>query len=90
MKTFLLLVWSVTFTTNISQQGDSGGPLTYKSGGQHILIGATSWGRGCAQDGMYGVYASISYFRKWIEKKMKKMGSPQYCISGPDAYKRKL
>ena len=25
-------------------QGDSGGPLTYESNGQHILIGATSFG----------------------------------------------
>ena len=30
-------------------QGDSGGPLTYKSSGQHILIGEVSFGNGCAQ-----------------------------------------
>ena len=30
-------------------QGDSGGPLTYNSNGQHILIGETSFGNGCAQ-----------------------------------------
>ena len=27
-------------------QGDSGGPLTYESNGQHILIGASSFGIG--------------------------------------------
>ena len=30
-------------------QGDSGGPLTYKSSGQHILIGEVSFGSGCAR-----------------------------------------
>ena len=63
-------------------QGDSGGPLTYKRGGQHILIGDTSWGAGCARDGKYGVYGRISFFREWIEGKMS---SPTYCGSGPDA-----
>ena len=30
-------------------KGDSGGPLSYESNGQHILIGATSFGLlGCA------------------------------------------
>jgi len=62
--------------------GDSGGPLTYKSRSQHVLIGATSWGDGCAAEGKYGVYARISYFREWIEGKMS---SPTYCGSGPDA-----
>jgi len=37
-------------------QGDSGGPLV--AGGK--LIGATSWGRGCAAAGYPGVYARIA------------------------------
>ncbi|WP_158890940.1 S1 family peptidase [Amycolatopsis anabasis] len=36
-------------------QGDSGGPMV--AGGK--LIGATSWGRGCAQAGYPGVYARV-------------------------------
>ena len=62
-------------------QADSGGPLTYKSRKQHVLIGATSWGLGCAIEGEYGKYSRISYYRDWIEGKMR---SPTYCGSGPD------
>jgi trypsin len=39
-------------------QGDSGGPLV--AGGK--LIGATSWGRGCALAGYPGVYARIASY----------------------------
>ena len=67
-------------------KGDSGGPLTYKSGDQHVLIGDGSWGmgwdEGCGDEGKYGVYGRISFFREWIEGKMS---SPKYCGSGPDA-----
>ena len=63
-------------------QGDSGGPLTYNSNGQHILIGETSFGNGCAQEGYYGVYGRISYYRSRLEGQMT---SPRYCPSGPNA-----
>jgi secreted trypsin-like serine protease len=43
-------------------QGDSGGPLVY--GGK--LIGATSWGRGCAAAGYPGVYARIAPYNSVI------------------------
>jgi trypsin len=43
-------------------QGDSGGPLVY--GGK--LIGATSWGRGCAGAGYPGVYARIASYNAVI------------------------
>jgi len=63
-----------------SCNGDSGGPLSYKSGTQHVLIGAVSHGTKCGEG--YGVYARISYYRTWIEGKMS---SPKYCSSGADA-----
>lgn len=37
-------------------QGDSGGPLTRNN----ELLGVTSWGRGCAMQNFYGVYARVS------------------------------
>ena len=43
-------------------QGDSGGPLV--AGGK--LIGATSWGRGCASAGYPGVYARIATYYSTI------------------------
>ena len=44
-------------------QGDSGGPVTLN--GQ--LVGATSWGYGCAQAKYPGLYTDVAMFRNWIE-----------------------
>lgn len=48
-------------------QGDSGGPLFVESNGSYKLIGITSWGRGCARPGKYGVYTRVSKYIDWIE-----------------------
>ena len=45
-------------------QGDSGGPVT--QGG--MVIGATSWGFGCAYPNYPGVYTDIAQFRDWVEE----------------------
>ena len=39
-------------------QGDTGGPL-FIAGGQVRLVGATSWGSGCAQPNKPGIYAEV-------------------------------
>jgi hypothetical protein len=48
--------------------GDSGGPLIKKGANIYddTLVGLVSWGRGCAEDGIPGVYSRISYFYDWI------------------------
>jgi len=48
--------------------GDSGGPMIMKGNGveEDRLVGVVSWGRGCADDGVPGVYSRISYFYDWI------------------------
>ena len=50
-------------------QGDSGGPLFGRAAdGALRVVGATSWGAGCAQEGYPGVYARVAdtKLREWI------------------------
>src|SRR3954465_9140067 len=49
-------------------QGDSGGPLFGGSAGALKLVGATSFGEGCAEAGKPGVYARVAdtALRTWI------------------------
>ncbi|XP_072933686.1 transmembrane protease serine 9-like [Epargyreus clarus] len=47
-------------------QGDSGGPLYYRN----IIVGITSWGRGCANATFPGVTAAVSPYTNWITIKL--------------------
>jgi secreted trypsin-like serine protease len=51
-------------------QGDSGGPLLVQAGQDFRLVGATSFGSGCAQAGKPGVYARVAEgrIRTFIER----------------------
>ncbi|CAB3991891.1 MAM and LDL-receptor class A domain-containing 1-like isoform X1 [Paramuricea clavata] len=50
-------------------QGDSGGPLVCEhSDGSWHLSGVTSWGRGCASAGYYGVYAHVANLYPWVKQ----------------------
>ena len=61
-------------------QGDSGGPVKKVSKIQIVsnsyffqsnqLVGAVSWGYGCAQASYPGVYSDVAQYRRWIDGKM--------------------
>ena len=45
-------------------QGDSGGPVLLND----EIVGATSWGIGCAYPNYPGVYTDVAMFRNWIDE----------------------
>merc|ERR1719309_263004 len=50
-------------------QGDSGGPFVCNEGGRWVLRGAVSWGHRMCRTDHYTVFARISSFIGWINKK---------------------
>lgn len=47
-------------------QGDSGGPLIVNTGTGPQQVGITSWGVGCAEAGLPGVFTRVSEFKGWL------------------------
>lgn len=54
-----------------SCSGDSGGPLFVQEDGHALLVGVVSWGKGCARENKYGVYAKVSHQLKWINDQIE-------------------
>ncbi|XP_057715504.1 coagulation factor VII isoform X2 [Corythoichthys intestinalis] len=53
-------------------KGDSGGPLVTRYKKTWFLTGVVSWGNGCAQNNMYGIYTKVSNFLDWIQYQMSR------------------
>lgn len=51
-------------------EGDSGGPLVTRYMKTWFLTGVVSWGKGCANENLYGVYTKVSNYLDWIKDTM--------------------
>ena len=57
-----------TLLCNCEYLGDSGGPYVCQrcKNCDWYLAGLTSFGRGCARAGFYGVYTRVTQYESWI------------------------
>ncbi|XP_077462637.1 coagulation factor VII [Stigmatopora argus] len=53
-------------------KGDSGGPLVTRYKKTWFLTGVVSWGNGCAENNMYGIYTKVINFLDWIQYQMSR------------------
>eukprot|EP00057_Strongylocentrotus_purpuratus_P004295 XP_003728417.2 PREDICTED: prostasin [Strongylocentrotus purpuratus] len=50
--------------------GDAGGPFAFRhDDGRWYQLGIVSWGVGCAEEGEYGFYTSVSRYLHWLRSK---------------------
>lgn len=52
-------------------QGDSGGPLVCMKDNHMTLVGIISWGLGCGQKDIPGVYTKVTNYLDWIRDNMR-------------------
>lgn len=49
-------------------KGDGGGPMVCERGGSWKVVGVVSWGIGCGQPGVPGVYVKVAHYLDWIKQ----------------------
>ncbi|XP_077491535.1 uncharacterized protein LOC144102117 [Amblyomma americanum] len=54
--------------------GDGGSPLVCEYNGLWKAVGLVSWGIGCGQPGVPGVYVSLAQYRQWIDSVISGLG----------------
>lgn len=71
--------------------GDSGGPLLAPVSDSFRLVGATSFGEGCAEPGKPGVYARVAEgpIREWLKTVVPEAFAPEPVAAKPEARKRR-
>uniref|UniRef100_A0A7N5JZK6 t-plasminogen activator n=1 Tax=Ailuropoda melanoleuca TaxID=9646 RepID=A0A7N5JZK6_AILME len=52
-------------------QGDSGGPLVCMKDNRMTLVGIISWGIGCGQKDVPGIYTKVINYLDWIQNNMR-------------------
>jgi len=51
-------------------KGDGGGPLVCDVGGAWQLAGIVSWGVGCGEKDIPGVYTKVGHYNQWVQEMM--------------------
>lgn len=57
--------------------GDGGSPLVCpisNQPGRYHQVGIVSWGIGCGEHNIPGIYVNLGIFRDWIDEEMVKAG----------------
>src|SRR5262249_26801645 len=55
-------------------KGDGGSGLVCEVGGVWKVAGLVSWGVGCGQPGVPGVYTNLAHLRPWIDSYVMRFG----------------